>query len=69
MKILTLKQLIDNLAPPPEFLKQLGEESKRRGTNLLLVREINAEIQAYRRERLKEEAIQRADRDRKLAAE
>lgn len=50
--IMGVQDYIDTLAPPPEWLQQIWEESKRKGTDKLTLRQINAEIRATRRERV-----------------
>jgi prevent-host-death family protein len=49
--IMSVQDYVDTIAPPPEWLQQAWENSKRRGTDQLTLREINAEIRAARRER------------------
>jgi hypothetical protein len=46
-----VKDFIDTFAPEPRVLKLIGEESKRKGKNKLTMRQIQAEIASYRRER------------------
>ena len=48
--IMSLKDYIDLVAPTPAWLRRIGEASKRRGTDTLTMRHIDAEIRAYRRE-------------------
>ena len=48
--IMSLKDYIDTIAPAPEWLKEIWAESKRRGTDKLTMREIDAEIAAFRKE-------------------
>jgi prevent-host-death family protein len=49
--ILGIREYIKMAALGPEILKIIGEESKRKGTNRITLREIDAEIKAYRREK------------------
>jgi prevent-host-death family protein len=48
--ILGIQDYIKLVAPEPEVLTRIGEASERKGTNQLTLRQINAEIRAYRRE-------------------
>ena len=49
--IMGIEDFIDTIAPPPEFLAALQASSRRKGLNKLPMREIDAEIDAARRER------------------
>ena len=49
--IMSVKDFIDTIAPTPDWLKKIQAESKRKGTDKISMREINAEIAAYRREK------------------
>jgi prevent-host-death family protein len=49
--IMSVRDYINTIAPTPDWLKEIGEESKRKGLNKLTMRQINAEIAASRRER------------------
>jgi len=49
--IMSLKDYVDTVAPAPDWLKAIQEASKRRGTDKLTMRQIDAEIAAARRER------------------
>ncbi len=49
--IMGFADFIDTVAPPPTFLKEIWAGAKRRGLDKLTMREIDAEIQAYRREK------------------
>lgn len=49
--ILSLDDYLDLVAPAPAWLKRLGQASKRRGTDKLTGRQIDAEIRASRRHR------------------
>ena len=49
--IMSVKDYIDTIAPTPEWLKAIGDESKRKGLSKLTMRQIDAEIAATRRER------------------
>jgi prevent-host-death family protein len=53
--IMSLRDYIRAIAPPPEWLSEIRAESKRKGTDKLTMREINAEIAAYRREKRKQD--------------
>ena len=55
--IMSLKDYIDTLAPTPEWLKVIGQESKRKGLNKLSMRQIDAEIAKARRERRQKAAL------------
>ena len=46
--IMSMKDYVDLVAPEPEWLKRLGAASKRRGTDKLTARDINAEIRDNR---------------------
>jgi prevent-host-death family protein len=48
--IMSVKDYIETIAPTPKILKRIGEESKRKGTDKLSMREIDREIAAARRE-------------------
>lgn len=55
--IMSLKDYIDTIAPAPKWLQEIWKESKRKGTDKLTMRQIDAEIAAYRKEqRRKNEA-------------
>lgn len=47
--IMGIQDFIDTIAPEPEVLTLIGEGSKRKGTNKLTMRDIDAEIAAVRR--------------------
>jgi prevent-host-death family protein len=49
--IMSLRDFVNTIAPPPNFLKEIWAESERRGADKLTMREIDAEIRAYRREK------------------
>ena len=49
--LIGIRDFIKMAAPEPKILKIIGEESKRKGTNKLTMRQIDAEIKAYRREK------------------
>ena len=49
--LLSLQDYVRLAAPEPEILKIIGQESERRGTNKLTLREINQEIKASRTQR------------------
>jgi prevent-host-death family protein len=48
--IMSVKDYIETIAPTTKILKRIGEESKRKGTDRLSMREIDREIAAARRE-------------------
>jgi hypothetical protein len=54
---MSVKDYVDTIAPTPAWLKQIGSEAKRKGLNKLSIRQINAEIQAARRERRAKKAV------------
>jgi prevent-host-death family protein len=54
--IMGIQDFLDTVAPEPEVLTLIGETSKRKGTNKLTVREIDAEIAAVRRAKRKQDA-------------
>lgn len=56
--IMSVDDFIRTIAPPPDALTEIWAESKRKGLNKLTMREINAEIAAYRREKRKKSAAQ-----------
>ncbi len=58
--IMGISDFVKTIAPPPAILKAIWAESKRRGTNNLTMREINAEIAAARRERRKKHVAKRS---------
>lgn len=51
--IMSLKDFIDTIAPAPQELKEIWAESKRKGTDKLTMRQIDAEIKTTRRQRKK----------------
>jgi prevent-host-death family protein len=51
--IMSIKDYVDAIAPPPQWLKDIQTASMRRGTHKLSMRQINAEIAAARREGVK----------------
>jgi PHD/YefM family antitoxin component YafN of YafNO toxin-antitoxin module len=51
--IMNLDDYIDAVAPEPDWLRKIGDASKRRGTDKLTMREINVEIAAVRRQATK----------------
>jgi prevent-host-death family protein len=53
--IMSIRDYVDAIAPPPQWLKDIQTASKRRGTHRLSMRQINAEIAAARREELKKQ--------------
>jgi hypothetical protein len=58
--IMTVNDYIKTLAPPPKVLRDIWADSKRQGADKLSMREINAEIAAYRREKRKNRTILQA---------
>src|SRR5262245_45291134 len=48
--IMSVKDYVTTIAPAPDFLKALWAEAKQKGLDTLTIREIDAEIRAYRRE-------------------
>lgn len=48
--IMSIKDYVDTLAPAPEWLAAIQAASKRRGTDKLTMRQINAEIARVRRQ-------------------
>ena len=58
--ILSVADYIKLAAPEPEILRILGEESKRKGTNRLTVRQIDSVIREARRERRTKNAAPQA---------
>jgi len=48
--IMSVRDYIETIAPTAKILKRIGEESKRKGTDKLSMREIDREIAAARRE-------------------
>jgi hypothetical protein len=50
---MNLDDYIDAIAPEPDWLRKIGDASKRRGTDKLTMREINVEIAAVRRQAAK----------------
>jgi hypothetical protein len=54
--IMGIKDFINTIAPPPDVLKLIRAESKRKGTSKLTARQIDAEVRAARRQRRKQRA-------------
>jgi prevent-host-death family protein len=54
--IMSVNDYIKTIAPPPKVLQEIWADSKRKGTDKLTMREVNAEIAAYRREKRKNRA-------------
>ncbi|HEY6333113.1 MAG TPA: type II toxin-antitoxin system prevent-host-death family antitoxin [Blastocatellia bacterium] len=48
--IMSVKDYIETIAPTPDILKRIGEASKRKGTDRLTMRQIDAEVAATRRQ-------------------
>jgi prevent-host-death family protein len=49
--ILSVADYIKTIAPPPDWLKNLQDDAKRKGLDKLTMEEIDAEIAASRRDR------------------
>ena len=49
--ILSVVDFVRTLAPPPDWLKDIQDDAKRKGLDKLTMAEIDAEISAVRRER------------------
>lgn len=47
--IMSVKDYIDTIAPAPDWLKKSWEDARRKGLDKLTIRDINAEIAAYRK--------------------
>ena len=60
--IMSIKDYIETIAPAPKWLKEIWAESRRKGTDKLTLREINAEIAAYRKEQRQKNAVQKPSR-------
>ena len=54
--ILSVKDYLQNFIPEPEVLRAIRAEAERTGTARLTMRQINAEIAAYRREKRRKNA-------------
>jgi hypothetical protein len=50
-RALSVADFVKTLAPPPDWLHDLQDEARRKGLDKLTAPEIDAEIQAARRER------------------
>ena len=48
--IMSLDDYVDEIAPEPDWLKKIGDASKRRGTDKLTMRAIDVEIAVARRQ-------------------
>ena len=48
--IMSMEDYVSTMAPPPAWLKSVWAASERRGTNVLTMRDIDAEIASARRE-------------------
>jgi prevent-host-death family protein len=48
--IMSVKDYVNTIAPAPDSLKEMWAEAKQKRRNTLGMREIDAEIKAYRRE-------------------
>lgn len=51
--IMSVKDFIRTMAPPPKWLERAWSGAKRRGLEKLTLADINAEIRAHRREKSK----------------
>ena len=51
--IMSINDCVDTFAPTPAWLQEIGAEAKRKGLNRLTMRQIDAEVAAARRDRLK----------------
>ena len=51
--VLSIRDYVKLAAPEPEVLRVIGEESERKGTNVLTARQIEQVIKASRRQRSK----------------
>src|SRR5882672_4022572 len=49
--IMSVQDFIRTAAPPPDWLQQAWASAKRRGLDTMTLDEINAEVDAYRREK------------------
>ena len=47
--IMSVKDCINTIAPTPDWLEEIGAESKRKGLHKMTMRQIDAEIAAARR--------------------
>ena len=48
--IMSIKDYVDTMAPAPQWLRDIQASSKRRGTNKLTMRQIDAEVAKVRRQ-------------------
>jgi hypothetical protein len=55
--MMIIKDYIDTLAPTPDWLKEIGDEAKRKGLNKITMRQIYAEIAATRQQRRQKQAL------------
>lgn len=53
--LLSIRDYVKLAAPEPEILRIIGEESKRRGTDKITMKEIDREIQTVRAKKKKKE--------------
>ncbi len=49
--IMSVQDFIRTVAPPPDWLQQAWTSAKQRGLDAMTLDEINAEVDAYRREK------------------
>jgi prevent-host-death family protein len=54
--IMGIKDFLNTMAPPPEVMRLIRAESKRKGTSKLTIRQIDAEVRATRRQKRKQHA-------------
>ena len=57
--IMSIKDYISLIAPTPKWLREIQEDARRKGVHKLTMREIDAEIAAYRREQRQKEATEK----------
>ena len=55
--IMSIKDYIDTIAPTPNWLKDIGDEAKRKGLHKITMRQIDAEIAATRQQRRQKQAL------------
>lgn len=62
--IMGIEDFIKTIAPEPAVLRAIRSDARRRGTNKLSMRQIEAEIAAYRREQRKTERRRKLSKKR-----
>jgi hypothetical protein len=62
--IMGIEDFIKTIAPEPAVLRAIRSDARRKGTNKLSMRQIEAEIAAYRRERGKTESRRKVSKKR-----